>query len=351
MPGKRFSLTISLLLLVALVSGLGWIVYAPIRLERLNHFLITALKHHNTKSGITLLADGADPNACDEPPQQVSLWRMLLDRLRGNWPPPPTVPTALQIACWQDGDNLPLVKALLDRGAAVEAKDQDGKTALMMASLRGNTDLIRLMLEHKASVRTRDSSGKTALMYAVFSARVAAVRLLLDQGAAAEESEHDGDTPLIKAAALRYRSIVQLLLDRDAKVNASNQSGETALLRASVNGYSEIVRLLLDRGANVNARMKNGETALTSALSFGRPEMALLLVENGAEVNIWSANMRETPLLSAVQSDNLPMVKALLARRADVNKRDWTHRTALQYAAKGRFTAIQALLKQAGAKK
>src|SRR5579884_2189473 len=119
---------IALLFLAALVAGLGWTVYAPVKQERLNHALIAAIKRNDTKTALALLAEGADPNSRDEPPQHLSFWRLLWDRLRGKRPAPSSAPTALLLACsWnQEMNDMPnnpvLVKALLDRRAAMEVK-------------------------------------------------------------------------------------------------------------------------------------------------------------------------------------------------------------------------------------
>src|SRR5579884_3727175 len=105
MRKKHHSLIIALMLLAALVGGLGWLVYAPIRQERLNHALISAIKLNDSKQALALLAEGADPNSRDVPPQHLSLWRLMLDRLRGIPPAPSAAHTALWLACdWVEED-------------------------------------------------------------------------------------------------------------------------------------------------------------------------------------------------------------------------------------------------------
>src|SRR5579871_4265140 len=145
MRRRRLSLIAVLLLLALLVGGLGWMVYAPVRQERLNRSLIAAIKKNNTKAALALLSEGADPNARDEPPQHLSLWRLLRDRLRGKRPNPSNAPTALWLACYYGTndlgrkpapDNWQLVKALLVRRAKVNVIDKETEeTPLLRAAM------------------------------------------------------------------------------------------------------------------------------------------------------------------------------------------------------------------------
>jgi len=55
---------------------------------------------------------------------------------------------------------------LLDRGAAVDAVDADGRTALIVAALQGRTEAVRVLLAHGAAVNARDRDGRSALSVA-----------------------------------------------------------------------------------------------------------------------------------------------------------------------------------------
>ena len=51
-------------------------------------------------------------------------------------------------------------RALLDRGAAIDAKDREGKTALAKAAEADKLPLIRLLLERGANVNARASTAR-----------------------------------------------------------------------------------------------------------------------------------------------------------------------------------------------
>jgi ankyrin repeat protein len=74
---------------------------------------------------------------------------------------------------------------------------------------------------------------------------------------------------------------------------------------------------LLTAGANVNDTAADGNSALVLATFAGHPAVAGLFIEAGADVN--AAGAGYTALHAAVLRGDLPTVKALLARGANVN--------------------------------
>ena len=56
------------------------------------------------------------------------------------------------------------VKLLLKNGADVNAKNNDGQTALMWASDNGHIEVVRLLLENGANVNAKKDDGQTVLM-------------------------------------------------------------------------------------------------------------------------------------------------------------------------------------------
>jgi ankyrin repeat protein len=58
------------------------------------------------------------------------------------------------------------VAFLLERGADVDAKDRDGRTALMYATRVGDLETVRLLVKAGAFILERDRFHKTALLYA-----------------------------------------------------------------------------------------------------------------------------------------------------------------------------------------
>jgi ankyrin repeat protein len=146
------------------------------------------------------------------------------------------------------------VRYLIDEGADVNAKDDNGKTVLMFAAEMGSSDLIEYLIENKADVNAMDNDGNTALLGAV------------------------------QGFSLYQTCIVKMLIDYGADVNAKNHSGDTALIEAvRTSRHTEVVKLLITHGADVNAENKYGATALRVALKHRRKRIAYLLRKAGAK--------------------------------------------------------------------
>ena len=108
----------------------------------------------------------------------------------------------------------------IDEGqkGGVNAKNFDGDTALMLASLHGHDGVVKLLLKHKdIDVNTTNNRGKTALMLASRYGNTDVVELLLehkDIDVNARDSD-DGYTALIWASSScsdGCANVVELLL-------------------------------------------------------------------------------------------------------------------------------------------
>ena len=89
-------------------------------------------------------------------------------------------------AAWYEReDPLPLVNALIEHGADVNAVDKYGWTALMIAAGLTHADVVRRLIEAGADVLARNENGETALMKAAgaLDNQLEMVTLLLQRGA------------------------------------------------------------------------------------------------------------------------------------------------------------------------
>ena len=73
-----------------------------------------------------------------------------------------------------------IIERLLDKGADANAKDNNGKTALMHAAFLGNLETMELLLNNNADTSIKCNCGKTALIYALENEQAGAANLLLD---------------------------------------------------------------------------------------------------------------------------------------------------------------------------
>ncbi len=207
---------------------------------------------------------------------------------------------------------------LLEKGADINYKNNNGFTALMNASIKGHTDVVRLLLEKGANVNHKNNNNDTALTRASSEGNIDIVRSLLENGAKVNEKDKSSCTALMKASTRGHIEIAKLLLEKGATVNDISVYGETALTDAFNKGYIEVVKLLIESGTNVNYKKESDEyTILIRASTYGLVDIVELLLAHGANVND-KDNKGYTALLWALYQHRTDVIKLLLEKGADI---------------------------------
>lgn len=260
--------------------------------------------------------------------------------------------TPLMLAAFK-GDSA-AVQGLLARGAAVNARDKNGMTALMWSA----PETVPLLLKSRADVRIRDQFSRTALSYAAYQCDAAEVATLLDHGAAADPRDVDGWTPLFfplsreslvigSSGPKHGGGVLTRLMGREC------EHPERAALYLHREDPAAVVLLLLDPGADANARDNAGRSPLLVYVQDVFPLLpaaaASYLLTKGATVNAQD-RWGKTALMGAALRGDAELVKLLLQHGAKVNATDAEGRTSLWYAAQTKYPGLVQLLKQAGAK-
>ncbi len=239
--------------------------------------------------------------------------------------------TALHWAAhWNNRD---MVAALIAARADVNAVDDDGIGPLALACVNGNAAIVEALLKAGANPNAARSTGETPIMTAARTGNVPALKFLLAYGSDVNARERSkGQTALMWAISEGHNDAARVLIENHANISAATTSGFLPLLFAAQQGNVGGVKLLLDAGADVNATAKDGSDALIITLDSGiralyEPEKpndkhratAVYLLDHGANPN--SSTAGRTPLHSAVWTQQPEVVKALLGKGAEINRR------------------------------
>ncbi|KAL0333582.1 UNVERIFIED_CONTAM: hypothetical protein Sangu_1514400 [Sesamum angustifolium] len=175
--------------------------------------------------------------------------------------------TPLHVASFLGDEQM--VKLLLHKGANKDVRNKSGKTAYDLAAENGHNklfDALRLgdnlavaarkgevrtivrLLENGASINGRDQNGWTALHRAAFKGRIDAARALIEKGIDVNAKDEDGYTALHCAAESGQADVIELLVKKGAEIEARTNKGVTSLQIAESLQYSGIIRILVHGG-------------------------------------------------------------------------------------------------------
>ncbi|MFO0599997.1 MAG: ankyrin repeat domain-containing protein [Myxococcaceae bacterium] len=126
------------------------------------------------------------------------------------------------------------VRALLEAGAAVDARDADGRTALHSAVMVNELAIVELLLRAGADPSAADAVGDVPLHFAAqHPARLPVLRLLLARAPQVVNAVGGaGLTPLHVAVDRKFTAGVEALVARGAEATIADAAGKTALDRA-----------------------------------------------------------------------------------------------------------------------
>lgn len=147
-----------------------------------------------------------------------------------------------------------VVKALIDGGADIEARDSKGDTPLHIACREGFDDIVQILLSVRRiqDLEARNYDGQTCLHLAAEHTHLPIIRLLvLSRANLNTQDGKSGKTVIHYAAEMGNVLLLEFLLQYPINVHSRTYSGLTAIMLADGRGYHDIVQQLQKFGGSL----------------------------------------------------------------------------------------------------
>ncbi|KAJ0971256.1 hypothetical protein J5N97_019215 [Dioscorea zingiberensis] len=171
------------------------------------------------------------------------------------------------------GDDL-LLNQLLRRGLDANESENNGRTALHIASSKGSENCVLLLLDYGADPNSKDSEGSVPLWEAMLGQHNAVIRLLIDNGA--DISAGDIGQFACKAAEQNNLELLKDIVQYGGDVTIPRKDSTTALHLAVCEGNVPVVKFLLEQGADIDKADIHGWTPRALADQQGHEEIKAL---------------------------------------------------------------------------
>ena len=163
-------------------------------------------------------------------------------------------------------------------------------------------------------------------------------------------ASQDGEPPpLILASERGDLKTLVALLGQGSPPDVRDSCDWTPLMKAALNGHGAAVDQLLAAGATVDAEDKGGYTAMMLAASNNHAPVVERLLNEGAMADHQEGTQGWTALIWAAKQGHRQTLETLIRHRADPSLRDFSGRTAADWARETGQTRILALLETADA--
>ena len=221
------------------------------------------------------------------------------------------------------------VKAVLEAGADVNARDEGGRTALHWAAWKNEPTVVKALLDAGAKTNPRDiDHGFTPLLDAAYNPNPSVIEALIEAGANANARGRGGWTGLHAAAWNANPAAAEALLAAGADPNARDEGGGTPLHAAAEDAHLSVIEALLAADADPNAREDDGKTPLHVVAATAEAADKWLRAQAGK-----AANRKKTKRLYAAILNRTPsVIEALLDAGADAAARDEAGKVPFDYA-------------------
>ncbi|PRP76223.1 ADP-ribosylation factor 1 [Planoprotostelium fungivorum] len=267
--------------------------------------------------------------------------------------------TPLMIGVWQGREDI--VLSLVRAGASLEALDDHKRSPLHLCILRRNDTLLSSLIHAGSNV---EWAGLTPLHLAVKSnASEMAIRCLITGGASLQTQNEEGQTAVHLAVQHNRNSILELVVEYLKKCpewgNTQDNEGRTAL-QFAIEQKSQAMWLLLETKIDPRICDKKGQTAMHAAVLTENMDLLRELCLTPNLINVpqklgqtpreveFSAKSLTLTVHYACTQGSLPMAQLLLGNGAMMSSQDSLGNSPLHIATINKFVDLATILIQEG---
>ncbi|XP_051931980.1 protein phosphatase 1 regulatory inhibitor subunit 16B isoform X2 [Hippocampus zosterae] len=230
--------------------------------------------------------------------------------------------TALHQCCIDNYEEM--VKILLDRGAGVNAQDNELWTPLHAAATCGHAGLVKILIAHGADLLAVNSDGNMPYDLCEDDPTLDIIETAMANRGITQEMINETRA----STERRMLGDIQELVRLGDEVNHQDSQGATLLHIAAANGYMQASELLLEGGARMDLRDSDGWQPLHAAACWGQMHVAELLVSHGASLNA-KTFLDETPIDLCEDEEFRAILLDLKHKHDIIMKSQLKHKTSL----------------------
>ncbi|XP_077459262.1 protein phosphatase 1 regulatory inhibitor subunit 16B [Stigmatopora argus] len=230
--------------------------------------------------------------------------------------------TALHQCCIDNYEEM--VKILLDRGAGVNAQDNELWTPLHAAATCGHAGLVKILIAHGADLLAVNSDGNMPYDLCEDDPTLDIIETAMANRGITQEMINETRA----STERRMLGDIQELVRLGNDVNHQDSQGATLLHIAAASGYMQAAELLLEGGARMDLRDSDGWQPLHAAACWGQMHVAELLVSHGASLNA-KTFLDETPIDLCEDEEFRAILLDLKHKHDIIMKSQLKHKTSL----------------------
>lgn len=160
--------------------------------------------------------------------------------------------------------QIKIVRILAENGAMLDLQDDNGMTALIIASAYNHQpeyrNIVDFLIKNMSDIDIQDNNGMTALMHAAWHGCSESLSLLLHGGADINLKDEQGRSAYDLAIEANQIETIYYL-NPDA-INAKDENGSTLIMRACEEENEYNILFLYDKGADFYLKDTYGESAI-----------------------------------------------------------------------------------------